>query len=102
MDISQLKKMKRTRRSYRLIGAMFTLVSCLLLLMFVPLLFDPDAIIIYNGVPTSDYGVKLGATLFVGGFTILGLALLLCPSKYLNNLFLWTQSFKAAIFGGRK
>ena len=102
MDTSQLKKMKRHRRMYRFIGAMFTLVGCMLLVSFVPLLLNPEATILHNGVPTSDFSTKLSATLFVGCFSVLGLFFLFCPSKYLNKLFVWRQSLMATIFPRRR
>ena len=102
MDIKQLKKMKRFRGMFRFIGIIFCLVGGMLLISFVPLLFEPKATILVNGVPTADFSQKLDAVIFISAFVIVGLASLFSPSRYLNKLFVWRQSFKATIFPRRK
>jgi hypothetical protein len=41
MDTNQLRKMKRSRRTYRFMGFTWALVGAMGLFGFVPLLFDP-------------------------------------------------------------
>ena len=81
---------------------MFTLVGTMLLSSFVPLLLDPEATLLYNGVPTSDFGPKFSAVLFVSTFVLVGLLSLFSPARYLNKLFVWRLSLLSTIFRGGK
>ncbi len=92
MDVSQLKKMKRFRRAFRFIGAMFTLVGAMLLFSLLPILLDSNSTITVNGVPTSDFGTKLSVVLFTASFVGIGLFALFGPSSFFNKLFVWRQS----------
>lgn len=87
---------------FRFIGVMFCLVGGMLLISFVPILFEPKATILVNGVATTDFSQKLNAVIFVGAFFVIGLAALFSPARYLNKLFVWRQSFKASIFSCRR
>ena len=102
MDTNQFKKMKRFRGMFRFIGAMFCLVGGMLLISFVPLLLDPQATIVHNGTPTNAFGPKLSAVIFNLCFVIVGLFSLFSPSRFLNKLYIWRQSFLAAILPGRR
>ena len=102
MDTSQLKQMKRFRLGVRFVGAMFCLVSGVLLSAFIPTLFDPNSTIVYNGVRTSDYAPKLQAVIFTISFVVVGLAALVTPSKFINRLFVMRQSLKASIFSKKR
>jgi uncharacterized membrane protein len=97
MDTSQLKKMKRHRRLYRFMGFTWALVGAMLLFAFVPLVFDPASTITYNGVPTTDMGAKVSATVFCAGFFVAGLGFLFVPGRLLDRLFIWRQSLWSAI-----
>lgn len=102
MDTKQFKKMKRFRGMIRFMGAIFTLVGIVLLFFFVPILLDPNATLLYNGEPTSEFGPKLSATLFVGSFVVIGLIALFCSSRYLDKLFVWRLSLLSTIFSKGK
>jgi methionine synthase I (cobalamin-dependent) len=91
--------MKRFRRAFRFVGAMFTLVGGMLLFSFVSLLFDQNSTIIVNGVTTSEFSPKLHAVLFNASFVIVGLFCLFGPNKLFNKLFVWRQSLTSTIFG---
>jgi hypothetical protein len=54
MDISQLKIMKRQRIIDRFIGAIFSLIGCILLGFFLLLPLDENSKINYSGVDASD------------------------------------------------
>lgn len=97
MDTSQLKKMKRHRRLYRLMGFTWAVVGIFLLAGFLPLLFDPSSTINYNGAPTSDIGPKVSAVVFASAFVVAGLAFLLIPARMLDRLFVWRQSARSAV-----
>ena len=101
MDTTQLKQMKRFRRAFRFIGAMFTLVGGMLLFNFGVLLFEPNSTITVNGVVTSEYAPKLQAVIFNASFVLMGLFFLFSPSKLLNKLFVWRQSL-LSIFSLKK
>lgn len=98
MDSSQLKKMKRFRRGFRFMGAMFCLVGSILLFSFVSMLLDPETTIIYNGVRTNAFGPKLNATIFLAIFVVVGLLCLFGPSKFFDRLFVWRQSLLSSWF----
>jgi hypothetical protein len=98
MDSSQLKKMKRFRRGFRFVGAMFCLVGSMMLISFASLLLDPDSTIIDNGVRTNAFGPKLSATIFVALFVVVGLLCLFAPKKLFDRLFVWRQSLLSAWF----
>lgn len=102
MDTTQLKKMKRFRCMFRFIGVMFTLTGTMLLFSFGPLLLDPDATLLYNGVPTAEFGPKLSAVLFVSSFVLVGLLSLFSPARHLNKLFVWHLSIRSTVFRGDK
>jgi hypothetical protein len=89
--------MRRFRKGARFLGVWFTVIGGFMLYQFVGLVLDPEATITYNGVPTSDYSVKLNAAIFVGFFVIIGLFFTLAPKKWLNKLFVLKMSFKSAI-----
>ncbi|HVC37118.1 MAG TPA: hypothetical protein VNF46_01825 [Gammaproteobacteria bacterium] len=93
MDTSQIKKMRRFRRAFRFIGAMFVLIGGMILFDFTTLLFDPKATIIINGVATSDFNQKLYVVIFQATFFAVGLVALFGPSRMFNKLFLWRLSF---------
>jgi hypothetical protein len=102
MDIRQLKKMRRYRRLFRFMGFIWTLVGGMLLFSFVPLVLDPNASIMYNGVRTTDFGAKLSATLFAGAFVVAGLCFLFVPARMLDRLFIWRQSALSVLFFWRR
>jgi hypothetical protein len=92
MDTNQLRKMKRSRRTYRFMGFTWALVGAMGLFGFVPLLFDPASTISSNGVLTNDMGSKVSATAFCGAFFVAGLCFLFVPGRLLDRLFIWRQS----------
>lgn len=102
MDTNQLKKMRRYRRLFRLMGLVWVLVGGMLLLSFIPLVLDPNASIVYNGIRTTAFGPKLSASLFVGSFLIAGLCFLFVPARLLDRLFVWRQSALSSIFFWRR
>jgi hypothetical protein len=102
MDIRQLKKMRRYRRLFRFLGFIWTLVGGMLLLSFVPLVLDPNASVMYNGVRTTAFGVKLSAALFAGAFVVAGLCFLFAPARLLDRLFIWRQSALSALLFWRR
>jgi len=102
MDTNQLKKMRRYRRLFRFMGFAWTLVAGMLLFSFIPLVLDPNASIMYNGVRTTAFGAKLSAALFVGTFLIAGLCFLFVPGRLLDRLFVWRQSMLSSIFFWRR
>lgn len=65
----------------------------------VGILLDPEATIIYNGIPTNDYSIKLGATIFCGSFVLFGIVAALAPTKLLHKLFVLKRSIK---YGSRR
>jgi len=92
MDTLQLKKMKRFRKGFHFIGAIFILIGGLLLFNFSLLLLDPEATIIVNGIASSDFNLKLQAVIFLILFVITGIFLLFGPNSFFNKLFVWRQS----------
>lgn len=102
MDVGQLKQMRRHRRLFRLMGLIWTLVGSMLTLSFVPLVLDPNASIVYNGVRTTAFGPKLSAALFTGAFLVAGLCFLFVPARLLDRLYVWRQSALSALFFWRK
>jgi hypothetical protein len=96
MDALQLKKMKRFRKGFRFIGAMFTLVGGLLLFNFSLLLLDPESTITVNGIATSDFAPKLQTVIFLILFVFIGIFALFGPSSFFNKLFIWRQSLLSA------
>jgi hypothetical protein len=97
-DATVLKRMRRHRRGIRFLGMMFSLVGGLLLFAFVPLVFDPQATIMSNGVRSNALGDKLSAALFVSGFVAAGLFFLLAPRRVVDRMFLWRESARYALF----
>ena len=97
MDTNSLKKMRRYRQAFRFIGFCWVLVAGMLLVAFVPLLFDSSASITWNGVPTTAFGAKLSGTLFIGMFVLVGGCALFAPTRMLNRLYTWQQSAVSAI-----
>ena len=97
MDTNSLKKMRRFRGTFRFIGFCWVLVCGMLLVAFVPLVLDRSASITWNGVPTTAFGAKLSATLFVGMFVLVGACALFAPARLLNRLYIWQQSAVSAI-----
>ncbi|NQZ11300.1 MAG: hypothetical protein HRT35_29465 [Algicola sp.] len=97
MDTSQLKAMRRFRKGMRFVGVWFFLIGGLLFYSMLTTLLDPEGVIIYNGVPTTDYSVKLGATLFAGIFVVVGLFLSFSTQKMLNKLFVFKLTILSAI-----
>lgn len=89
--------MKRHRRLYRFMGFIWALVGTMLLLAFVPLIFDPNGTITYNGVPTTALGPKISAAIFAATFVVAGLGFLFVPSSFLDRLFIWRQSLWSSI-----
>ncbi|HMN44522.1 MAG TPA: hypothetical protein PKE27_08120 [Povalibacter sp.] len=98
MDSSQLKEMKRFRRGFRFVGAMFCLVGSVMLIAFASLLLDPESTIIDNGVRTNAFGPKLSATIFVAMFVLVGLLCLLAPKRIFDRLFVWRQPLLSSWF----
>ena len=97
MDTNSLRKMRRFRGSVRFIGFCWVLVGAMLLVGFVPLVLDPVGSITGNGVPTTAFGPKLSATLFIGMFVLVGACALFAPTRFLNHLYVWQQSAMSAI-----
>jgi hypothetical protein len=102
MDTHLIKKMRRHRRLFRLMGFVWALVGGMLLLSFAPLVLDPGASIMYNGVRTTAFGAKLSAALFVSAFLVAGLCFLFVPTRMLDRLFVWRQSALSSIFFWRR
>jgi hypothetical protein len=102
MDTNQLKKMKRSRQTYRFMGFTWALVGAILLSGFVPLLFDPASTISSNGVLTNDMGTKVSAVAFCGAFFVVGLFFLFVPGRLLDRLFIWRQSMLSQLMFWRK
>jgi hypothetical protein len=98
MDIRLLKKMRRHRRLFRLRIFVGVLVGGILSFHFIPLVFNPSASILYNGVPTTAFGVKLSAALIAGVALVLCLGLLLLPARTLDRAFVRRQHALSAFF----
>ncbi|MBC3765694.1 hypothetical protein [Neptunicella marina] len=101
MNASQLKAMRRFRKGSRFVGIWFVLIGGFMFYQFLGIYLNPEATILYNGVPTSDESIKLNALIFISLFVVLGVFFTLAPSKILNKLFVLKLSFKSA-FGFRK
>lgn len=54
--------------------------------MFGELMLDPDGVINFNGVDTTDFDVKLNAFLFTMIFPIIGLVFVSLPKRMVNKL----------------
>ena len=102
MDTSQLKLMRRHRRSYRFVGFVWTLVGGLLTVTFVASALTPGATIVSNGVVTSALGPKVVAACFTTAFFLAGLAFLFAPARYLDRLFVWRQSLLSVLMFWRR
>ena len=92
MDTNLLKKRKRSRRLYRLIGFTFSLVGGMLAISGVFLLLDPDATLSCNGVVTNSPSCKRQFTLFGSMFFVVGLGFLFARSHWLDRLYVWRES----------
>lgn len=97
METILLKKMRRFRQAFRFVGFCWVLVAGIILVAFVPLLFDSSASITWNGRPTQAFGAKLSGTLFIGLFVLAGGCALIAPTRILNRLHVWQQSAISAI-----
>lgn len=97
MDTSQFKAMKRFRTGMRCIGWWFIILGSFMLYQSMLLLLDPEATITYNGVPTSEYSVKLNTVIFVSLFVVIGLLGACSPKRWLNKLFVVKMGFKSAV-----
>lgn len=92
MDTKILKRRRRSRRLYRLMGFVFSLIGGMLAVSGVFLLLDPEATLNCNGVVTNSPGCKRQFTLFGSMFFAVGLGLLFAKGEWLNQLFLWRES----------
>jgi len=81
--------MKRFRKGFRFIGAIFVLVGGLLLFNFSLLLLDPKSTITVNGITTSNFTLKLQVIIFRTSFVFIGIFALFGPSNFFNKLFVW-------------
>ena len=102
MDTTQLKKMRRYRSTFRLMGFMWALVGGMLLAAFIFLALDPTASMVYNGSPTTALGPKVSAAVFSGVFFIVGLGFLFAPARMLDRIFVWHQSALSSLFSWRR
>lgn len=104
MDTKILKRRKRSRRLYRLIGFMFSLVGGMLAISGLFLLLDPEATLNCNGVVSNSPSCKRQFTLFGAMFFVIGLGLLFAKGQWLDRLFLWRESISFAnpVRWGRK
>ena len=91
MDIRLLKKMRRSRRFFRLRLFVAVLVAGMLSFYFIPLVFNPSASIVYNGIPTTALDVKLTAALISGVALVVCVGLLLLPARTLDHAFVRRQ-----------
>ncbi|WP_371185490.1 hypothetical protein [Thalassotalea maritima] len=96
MKTSLLKAMRRFRKGMRFTGMWFVIIGGFMFYQFLGFYLDPDASIVYNGVPTNDESIKFNALIFVSFFVIMGLFFTFASSKILNKLFILKMSLKSA------
>ena len=85
--------MRRHRRGYRLMGAIWAAIGGTLSIVFFVLTLNPEATIVYNGVVTSESGPKLFGALFGLAFCLAGVGFMLIPGRYLYRFLVYRQSF---------
>ena len=93
--------MKRFRRLWRAMAALFICVGGFLTVFGVYLLLDPTSVIMYNGVPTAEREPKLFFTIFNAAFVAIGVGSLLVPSRWVDRMYVWRQSIFHALFSWR-
>ena len=49
-------------------------------------MLDPEGVLNYNGVDTTDFDIKLNSFLFTLIFPIIGLILIIIPKRRINKL----------------
>jgi hypothetical protein len=101
LKTSQFAKMKRFRRLWRATAVLFISTGGILSIVGVYLLVAPEAVIVYNGIPTTERGPKLFFTLFSAVFVVLGVASSLVPRRWLDRMFVWRQSVLYSLFSWR-
>ena len=92
MDIRLRRKMRRHRYLLRFLGCSWSLIGGLLLYNFIPVVLDPNATIVYDGVPTTVIGIKISWVLCVSAFFVAGIGFSLASSRFLDRWFIWNQS----------
>ncbi|KZN39856.1 hypothetical protein N474_17675 [Pseudoalteromonas luteoviolacea CPMOR-2] len=55
---------------------------------FGQLMLDPDGVLNYNGVDTTDFDIKLNAFLFTLIFPVIGFIFVIIPKRLINKLLL--------------
>jgi hypothetical protein len=88
---------EKTAKSFRRVGWLFLIFGSIVAIDPIITLFDANAAIMVNGVPTKDLGTKLAITGFVLIFPILGGLLALSPKSKieaaLNTFDAWAKKF---------
>jgi hypothetical protein len=79
-------KIRRKRLGYRFTGWWFLVVGLIISVSFGQLLLDPEGVLNYNGVDTTDFDIKLNSFLFTLVFPVIGLVLILIPKRRINKL----------------
>jgi polyferredoxin len=92
MDVRQLTRMRRHRRSFRFMGVMWALFGGVMAISFIPIALDPSAAFNYNGAPTAALGAKLWAIVFAALFFVAGLCMVFLPVRMLDRFILWELS----------
>jgi hypothetical protein len=64
---------------------MWVLIGGVLLVAFIPPVFDSAATINYNGKHTAAFGPKISVVIFLGCFVAAGLFFLLVPSRLFDR-----------------
>ena len=83
------RRFRTMRRGYRLMGWWFLVIGGFMFLTMVRIYLDPEGVITYNGVPTSDPDLKRNTLLFVSIAPITGAVLAFLPRRHFRKLFRW-------------
>lgn len=79
-------KIRRKRLGYRFVGWWFLILGLFMSVSFGQLMLDPEGVLNYNGVDTTDFDIKLNSFLFTLIFPIIGLILIIIPKRRINKL----------------
>jgi len=79
-------KLRRKRLGYRFVGWWFLILGLFMSVIFGQLMLDPEGVINYNGIDTTDFDIKLNSFLFTLIFPVIGFVFIIIPKQRINKL----------------
>jgi hypothetical protein len=87
----------RLAKRFRFTGWWFLLLGTPMCIYQIAILFNPEATIPVNGVPTKDFVTKLSVAAFVSIFPVIGAILAITPKKLMQGKLVsfdrWAKGF---------